>query len=226
MKPLQPKMPWMGRSGQKGVAIKKSPISNVGSHVQFHSVETVNVIGGDVQNFTSNTSMVEGSDINNATTTSIVAESSSEMHVDDFSQWMMLEVLIAKRMLRLSVASCVQTLAGIVATDGNVTKDQPRSPMLGTPHKDGCIRNEGSKHLADNSKCKLRNDDYSGVDHLNQEGNQPVTYIFIIINKEIPKNIVYEDDKTSLKNVDLLDGGFDMSTGGACGFCGLDGMKT
>ncbi|GJW37894.1 glycine-rich RNA-binding protein 4, mitochondrial-like protein [Tanacetum coccineum] len=79
-------------SGQKGVVIKDSPISNVGSHVQFHSVETANVVGGDVQNFTSTTSMVEGSDINNVATTSIVAESSSEMHVDDFSQWMTLEV--------------------------------------------------------------------------------------------------------------------------------------
>nr|GEZ86085.1 hypothetical protein [Tanacetum cinerariifolium] len=33
-----------------------------------------------------------------------------------------------------------------------------------------------------------------------------------IINKEIPAKIVYEDDKTSLQNADLLDDGFDMST--------------
>nr|GEZ52711.1 hypothetical protein [Tanacetum cinerariifolium] len=30
-----------------------------------------------------------------------------------------------------SKAGCVQTLAGIVSTDDNVTEDQPRSPMLG-----------------------------------------------------------------------------------------------
>ncbi|GJT97362.1 agenet domain-containing protein [Tanacetum coccineum] len=61
-----------------------SPISNVGFHVQSHSVETENV-GGDGQNVTSSTSLVEGCDINNDGTTSIVAGSSAEMPAEDLS---------------------------------------------------------------------------------------------------------------------------------------------
>ncbi|GKB77501.1 protein breast cancer susceptibility 1 [Tanacetum coccineum] len=92
--------------------------------------EKENVLGGDGQNVTSNTSLAEGSVINNAATTSIVAESSAEMHeTTNFLHNSFTSEL--SKISSPSKAGCVQTLAGIVAMDGNVTEDQPRSPMLG-----------------------------------------------------------------------------------------------
>ncbi|PWA57180.1 Agenet-like domain-containing protein [Artemisia annua] len=63
-----------------------SPISNLGSQVQSHSVETENVVGGDGQNVISGTALVEGSGIKNVGTTSIAAGSSAEMPAEDLSK--------------------------------------------------------------------------------------------------------------------------------------------